>query len=268
MQGSEPIEPPGFMVVQPCVRTQSLLLTDVDATREYMSSFKMCGAFSPVSDYHGFAAVIWDFFRKTLGCEKENIRIHGANRHRALLAPWEHRGEDPKLLLDTFPDSYYEWEFGVDRISGHGLTIALRMHHSQSFRDVGNIMEVCRDGAPIAYGLGFGLETLVSRLHHLEKPLLCAPVSTVIAYEKGACERYADLAQLAVVLYRAGVRPNRTHRGAIAVKTLQALLACIDHLRMPFDSCLRHFSLFEEVEFGNQTGVSRAIVADLKRLEI
>lgn len=269
MRGEREMEPPGGFVVQPCVRMQILLSEDPAIVPEYMSYFKMCGAFSPVSSYRSFAEDIWSFFRETLGCTNQDIQIHATNAHESLLGPWlDMPTFAPLVAWDTFPDDYYNWQFGVEGITGRGLTLAIRNNKADGFRDVGNIMEICRDSQPIGYGLGFGLETLISRLYNLELPIVGAKISLVVPYRDGAWAKYADFLQVAAVFYRAGVRPSRRPVGRIVSRLLRALLRSIDYLGISFYECSKSLDQFELEEFGSVSGISRVIIVDLKKLNL
>lgn len=268
MRGESELESPGGFVVQPCIRMHSLLYEDPAIAPEYLSYFKMCGAFSPVSSYRSFVGDIWSFLRETVDCANQDIQIHAASTHESLLGPWLDMPTVPLVVWDTFPDDYYNWEFGVEGIAGRGLTLAIRSNKTNSFRDVGNIMEIRRDGQPIGYGLGFGLETLISRLYDLELPIVGAKISMVVPYRYGAWAKYADFLQATVVLYRIGVRPNRRPVGRVASRLLRAFLRSIDHLGIPFYECSKSLDRFELEEFGNVSGISRTIIVDLKKLDL
>jgi hypothetical protein len=156
----------------------------------------------------------------------------------------------------------------VDGISGKGLTLAIRLGETEMFRDIGNIIEICRDNLPIGYGFGIGVETFICRLHDLEKPIEAATISRFVPYQDGPIAKYADLLQLAVVLYGQGLRPGRNGKESIVKKAVKGLLSSITHLNIPFEDCRKMMRNFEAAELGHSKKCTAEIIADLKKTMI
>ena len=77
----------------------------------------------------------------------------------------------------------------------------------------------------------------------------------------GAGEKLADLLCCAVVLYRGGATPTHRHSGYITKKVIKGIGKLSGRLGYSLDNCRQIMDAFEELEFGDKSGIAAQIVA-------
>jgi len=236
---------PGFCVCQPCLRTQGL--SDIE-NQEYMMFFHMAGAFCTSRYYDNFVENIYEWFTKIISIDPKDIVFHMSNDHNDLAEPWNNY--DIKILNNQRPQEEYEWSFGVENVYGHGITFAFRQHDN-SFKDVGNIMAFYLNDKILAYGLGFGIETIMSRIESCRFPLNMSIIGNIISFTNDNKEMrvYADLLQSAIVMFRIGISPGKNGKRHVLRSILKSLVSIINDLKIDIDTVLLHASKFELLEF-------------------
>ena len=250
--------PPRSFVVQPCIRTQILQEKHPDSCPEYMSYFKMCAAFCEPAGHIDLRDTIENFFESDFGVAPSQLCIKYHARHRSLIAPW--LDQDHQLEQDAEPIDYYVWKFGVADASARGLTIAVWSPRTKTYQDIGNVLELLRGEQVIAYGFGFGVETLCSRLLDLESPHYASRIAEILRPANAAQARYADLLQTCLIVCNLGVRPGRGGRAAVSKALLSELLDSVLHLGLPLVEVERHARTFAASELGRDQQFVREFI--------
>lgn len=263
------IPKPGCFVIQPCLRNQNLQIIYEDKViPEYMSYFTMVGILAIPSRYDRVAEESWELLTRCLNIPRENIKILISSQDKEALHVWQNISGGPIVEIDSRRESYYEWSYGMPGISGRGLTFSIKFKDSEVFRDIGNIVTMrASNGEMVGCEFGFGVETIISRMLNLTRPIEAATISKVIPFEEGLKEKLADAIACTVVLFRHGLRPGR---GGVC-HILKAYIKGISYFRRRLSIGMNNIKRivfdYEQTEFGNSSDISDRIVEDLAAFE-
>lgn len=256
---------PGCFVIQPCLRNQNLqIMHEDEAIPEYMNYFTMLGTLAFPGRYGEVAEESWELLTQHLNIPRKNIKIFISSQDKDMLSIWQNMTGGPIVEVDSKEEGYYEWSYGMPGVSGRGLTFSIRFKDSGIFRDIGNIITMkTRGGEVVGYEFGFGVETILSRMFDLTRPIEAATISKIVFFEVGLKEKLADAIACVTVLYRHGLRPGRG--GARHI--LKAYIKGISYLRrglaIDLESIRESISAYEQLEFGSSSDAPRAVIGDL-----
>lgn len=149
------------VILQPCLRFRYLrdMKNDPAYDPKYMTYFEMLGAFVPHS-YKDIEITTCNFLSSGLGFPIDSLIIKAPDDNTF----WGNAGVP--VAWGGEGDSYYKWDYGDPRITGEGITIAVRgvSDVQEETFDLGNIIEIRQDNKPIGYEVAFGIESLMAAL--------------------------------------------------------------------------------------------------------
>lgn len=270
MTGDVPVPETGIYLDQPCIRTQTLLETAGDSyfTTEFMLYFHMLGAYVGPDEYPELCRLTTSLLTDVYHVSPDKVSVLFDQAHDTLMEPWSDSIEKTGFNSqpNTFGEDFYNWQFGIPGVSGKGITLTVERDNNFGPAYVGNVIEMYRDGEVVGYGLGIGLETLLSSLHNLKKPIQSSGISSIVPFDDGPKTAFADLLQLTTAVYHNDIRPGRNGRNHIAKTALIKLSRAVDTTYTSMHECKQLIDQFETLEFGSTTGISDQIVLDLKTI--
>jgi hypothetical protein len=143
-------------------------------------------------------------------------------------------------------------------LSGRGITFAIR-GEGKSFGDIGNVVALEKGGKTIGYEFGFGVETILSRIYGLTRPIEASSVSEVIPFREGGQEKIADLLSATTVMYQNGVEPGNGKERFILKSHLKAVSYWQRKLNIDLKTIERWVGEYSQIEFGGDNGCSKKI---------
>jgi hypothetical protein len=204
----------GTVVTQTCLRTQNGdSLYNLNEFPEYCSHFHMIGGIAPIQNLSQVIEDNLSFFIEA-GFHKEDLVIRTSSKDEDLIKSSEGLHPSELIELDTKEDMYYRWKYGMEGVSGRGLTFAVKDKERGVLRDIGNIIVMEKDDGTSAIQWGYGIETLISRLNSLEHPIQATVISTIIDVHSNINRKVADALVSGLEMYNAGVTPGRRKRGS------------------------------------------------------
>lgn len=254
---------PNLFLTQPCLRTNNVgHAYDEEKVPEYMSYFTMCGTLSPperrIETINNAYSLLTDVYKIL----PKDIIVRSSTRDTDLTD-----GLKKKVLVeeDTKPDSYYDWKYGREEICGRGITFAVRGGDRVDFRDIGNIVVIEKDGSVAGYEFGFGIETLLSRIYGLTRPIEAARISQTIPFELEINEKFTDLLVASNVMFQNGITPGTGKEKHILKSYLKALSYWQRKLNISVDQVKKWSDIFSKNEFGETGGNGEKIKTFLDR---
>ena len=251
----ESIPSPGICMVQKCLRTKRLdEITDLSKIPDWTHYFIMCGILSAPGRIEAVSKEAYELWINRLGINPNNLLLEASSADRDLSKFWISQG----VLIeeDKKPQNYYQWGYGMPGVYGRGINFLQRSNQGDNYRDLGNVISVeDSTGRTIAYEFGFGLESLLSKMHGLEKPMEASLVSSVIPYKKGLQEKIIDVLMATVVIYHHGIEPGRGKERHVLKKLVKGLSFLRRKMDLSIEQIADWSDKFEEVEFG--TGNSK-----------
>lgn len=217
------VQPSGFCMVQKCLRTKRLdEIFDLNTYSDWTHYFTMCGILASPDRLKDLSEEAYKLLIDKLQIPKDNLLIEVSSSDKDLSDYW--KGKDVKVVEDTHTKSYYRWQYGLPNMSGRGINFLLRFDEKDTYRDLGNIISVEDDNGKVrAYEFGFGLESLLSKMYGFKKPMEVSVISTVIPYESGLKEKFADTLSASIVIFHHGIEPGRGKEKHILKKLIKGL---------------------------------------------
>ena len=161
---------PGVCMTQPCVRLQGLRDTLTEENKDerkferFLGYFNSLGIFAAPSEKEALQNLVVDLFTSEYGISHKEIKIFASQTMNFL------DRLDGRITVerDTRLQKYYQWKYGLEGVCGSGATIGL-LQKSGEFLEIGQIIEVRKQGKVAGYEFGFGRETFLARKHKSEK---------------------------------------------------------------------------------------------------
>jgi hypothetical protein len=248
---------PGYCMVQKCLRTKNLnTLFDMNIIPEWTNYFTMCGILAAPGRLHEVNDEAYELLIQELRISPANLLIQASSLDRDLSDFWKDKGVE--VVEDSEPQTFYRWKYGMPNIGGRGINILFRGHKEDTYRDLGNVISVeDTQGTVRAYEFGFGLESVLSKMHAFHKPMEASLVSTVIPYEEGPKEKLVNALMTATLLYHHDIEPGRGKEQHVLKKIVKGISFIRRQLDISVDQIKTDSNLFEMAEFpqsANQSG--------------
>lgn len=245
----EGITPPGYFIVQKCLRTQGTnAICDLNVIPSGMNYFTMCGILASPERREEVANEGYDLLVNRFGIPKKNLLIQATSSDKNLSQPWKDKG----IIVeeDKQPEDSYRWRYGIPDAYGRGINIFLRFNNNDAFREIGNQISI-HDGTGriIGYEFGFGLESLLAKMNGFKKSTEANTVSAAIPYEEGVREKLVNALATCVVLYHHGINPGKGKERYILKKYVKGLSFLRRQLDVSIDQLREYGDAYESAEF-------------------
>lgn len=157
------IPAPGLCMMQPCLRLRGLkdTITEEAAleTRftRFIGAFNSLGILTPASRGGIVQEEIIELLQQ-YGIPQQEVEVLASADMEFLDLIRAHL----PVRNNTQSASYYQWKYGMPGITGSGATFGL-LQHDGEYKEIGQLIELRRNGEPLGYEFGFGLETFHAR---------------------------------------------------------------------------------------------------------
>lgn len=216
----------GLCITQECIRTQSeVSLYDDEIFPEYNTAFSIVGGIAQATRLSDVVSTSVDFFQR-FGIEKKDLLARISSQDQDLIASSQIETPEVCVDIDSRPENYYRWIYGIPGVGGRGLTYAIRQRDGK-YKDIGNIIMMEGGGYAPAVQWGYGVETFLARAESLPQPIAASSISTIVKYEPGLRAKYADTLSACFAMMKTGVVPGNTGRS----KSLRNYLKGLSYLR-------------------------------------
>ncbi len=199
---------------QTCIRTQNVdLYTDFSKAMNFCTVFRTHGVLTDgtlqetISEAYSYLSDVFEIPEKKILLKTS----------RQLLGKF---ASQAALEIDSEVADYYVWEYGHPRLSGNGITFALR-NPDNSFVDIGNVIEIKKDDDAVAVEWGFGEEVLAHAIWGGYHPLVHSrylPNSVKTRLNSPLSIRVCDAALAIVTMAGLGIEPTNKGAGGILTK--------------------------------------------------
>lgn len=199
---------------QTCIRTQNLdYYSDSSRAMNFCTVFRTHGVLTDKSLNEAITES-YEYLNNVLNIPDEEILVKTSTELLGRFAC------QATTEIDTEIADYYVWEYGHPRLSGEGITYALK-NPDGAFHDIGNVIEIRRDGETVAVEWGFGEEVISQAMMGGYHPLVHSrylPDSVKDGLDTPIETRIADAALAIVVMSGLGVEPSNRHAGDVLSK--------------------------------------------------
>ncbi|TQF27563.1 hypothetical protein UNPF46_29965 [Bradyrhizobium sp. UNPF46] len=259
----------GLFIVQNCLRTQNLKYFGNDAHNlSWASYFSGLGALVRPDQVDRLAADTWRFLVDELALPVERLRIQAASKDVDLLHYWRCAGLLGCVELDASQPIAYTHKFGMDGISGRNCNFGVVHNVTGAIRDIGNIIVIEAGGRPTAVEIGFGVETIISRILDLPNPMVASLACDFLLPLSPLVTQLADAISATVVILDAGVRPGPTGRSYILRRYLRSTAELCEKTEVDPAEVSACAELFEREEFGVASGIADKIAEYLNAMKL
>lgn len=158
------ISAPGVFMKQRCLRLRCLndqlttQMTEEVTFQRFLGNFNMLGILTPPSRMDEVQKDILHLLLEKYGLHPENILID-TNGKQEFIEGWT---KQLPMRVGSLKDSSYVWRYGLENCTGSGATINLRQA-DDSFKEIGQLIQIEKDSEILGYEFGFGVETFSSR---------------------------------------------------------------------------------------------------------
>lgn len=258
---------PGYFMIQKCLRTKDLnSIYDVTTIPDWTNYFTMCGVLASPKPIDEVSEEALELFTQRLQIPQGNIMVLSSSQDRDLSQYWKDKGF--AVEENSKPEEFYRWHYGIPNIYGRGITFLLRFNEEDSYRELGNVISIHDDDGKLkAYEFGFGLESLLSKLHGFKKPMEASVVSDVIPYEEGLMEKVINALVTSTVLYHHGIEPGRGRERYILKKIVKGLSFLRRQMGISLDQIKNYSDIYEQAEFSTTSESGDKLVAGITAYE-
>lgn len=149
---------PGFVIYQPCIRLRNIVSGNFDGP--FTSFFRMVSILvHPDVKLSRIQDEISEYLKNILGVPSNKIIIHSNKLTKDLVDNWSKKYE---VVYDKFDGKFYKWNYGFDGVNGRGITFFIKLENES--RELGNFVEITKNGKIIGYEFGFGIESCIGTL--------------------------------------------------------------------------------------------------------
>ncbi|MBI2278947.1 MAG: hypothetical protein HYU81_02695 [Candidatus Brennerbacteria bacterium] len=260
------IPTPGFFLVQKCLRTQNakVLLND-EIIPDWSSYFTATGIIAPPNRvaelFHDTCKYLYQ-----LGIEKDRIRIDIASEDGDFISQIQSDQDTPKLNVVHGNIDTYRHRYGTQEIKGRNFNFSMINSKTGEFRVIGNIVlaENASSGKALAVELGFGVSTMISRVHDLGSSIEATAANLLAPIEGRYARKFSDALSCVVVILRENIKPSDRDKGRILKLYLQGLNYLKKKLSLTTEEVIHLANLYEKEEFGKATLATEWLTAHLE----
>lgn len=212
-----------FFTVQDCLRTQNNhRMQEEDSYPKWSSFFCSIGAISPYKERHRISQALCEFVKQLGLNSQECLRINISSQDADLVEMLKKQGMTEFLQFDTQAQPYYRHKFGIDGVSGRNCNLAIS-HDGQAFMDIGNLIVIEDQDAPLAVEAAFGLETIVTRLHGLDSSIFALDAVGHFTEFSAETLYIIDAVIACVAIMSLDIKPIADNRGRVLRRYLQGM---------------------------------------------
>ncbi len=196
---------------QPKLRTHNLNGYYTQDVPPFMSYFEGGGILSSVEGADTSLRDAIAFFSQppySLGLDR--IVAHYAPEDEPIFAQICGKVKLQSFSACTNPPDAYVWSFGELGLTGRGMMLAVRSTQGPELRDVASCVMVRSSGAPTAFEIGFGHETLLSAAQGKPHPIYSSPILEIMSSGTNSPTllKLADALYASAAIINTGVSPG------------------------------------------------------------
>jgi len=188
LSGDFPQDTNGVFLFQECIRT---------GAREHMFDnswlpfgqiyFEMASILSRPGRSSEVISESLEFLLEKMEISQERIKILSSKN----ICEYSDLDVSVEVEYDSREEDFYTWVYGIDGVTGEGLTIAIYNSQLNSWLEIGNIVSIYdRDGNELGIEFGFGCEYFLTALKNADNPLQFSKVFDVFDYSDGLPLKY------------------------------------------------------------------------------
>jgi len=152
---TKPYNQPGFVVYQPCVRLWNITNNAFEGS--FTSFFRMLSILvHPSVKTDEILKEIFEYIENVLNISADKIIIHSNSLTNDLVGDLYKKY---KVIQDKFNDKFYKWSYGINGVTGRGVTIFVDSNGKS--RELGNFVQISKDNKIIGYEFGLGIESYI-----------------------------------------------------------------------------------------------------------
>ncbi|HSW88787.1 MAG TPA: alanine--tRNA ligase-related protein [Candidatus Saccharimonadales bacterium] len=266
---SENIPEEGLSILQPCLRTHTKdYFYDDSQIADYNSYFTQAGILARPDHYEKMCQQSLEFLTNRVGIPPGDIKIKISPDDIDMLQYWDTVIKPVTVEAGQEAASFYRWQYGLENVAGRGLTYSIRFANTEEFRDIGNVICIEKEGRKIGVEWGFGIETLLSRVYDLRKPLETSTISQLIPFNEGVQEKFSDAVVATSVMLRSGIEPGKGGAKQILKVHLNAVRYLGAKLGFNFEILEDLINAYELQEFNDISGISKNFRQYLEQYQI
>ena len=256
----------GYAIVQKCLRTRSLSnFLDRGLDFQFNSYFTMIGVLFGGKDPKNIVSLTLSFLvSQGLDINRVFIKTNQSvkNVNLCLMSV-----EEAKLIYGSESAAYYSWVYGIDGITGEGITFTYKSKEGKC-RDLGNIICFIDDATYeiIGWESGFGLETLMA-IKGDKQLFETHPIWDVVKFsESPDLKKVMDSVVSSIEIIRSGYIPGSKKQGYILRKFLMVIYQINKDLDLNIkDIALKYCNL---LKYDNPEAISGQIESYLTDISI
>lgn len=205
----------GFVVSQECLRNQALKYAfNNDWLPFGQAYFSISSIFSRPGRFSEVFKEASEYTTKHLDVSPSDIIIKSTKKLDKLKDISKHT--NLKVEYDTKKRDYYQWNYGIPKIRGEGLTISIKNPTENSYLDVGNIVRfVDNKNNERGIEFGYGHEFLLSSLVGVKNPLALSQIFELFPFNPDLSSKYYGYLEVIGRIKKAkneNIRVNRSAR--------------------------------------------------------
>lgn len=212
-----------WVIAQRCLRLHDLGNAKATAPRQYLSYFEMVSVLATQTSYEEFLGAVFAYVLPVLHIRGLELEIWTRTIDLPLQSALLAARNQHSFTLTQDRAQKYEWTYGEPGVSGLGCLFHLRKQN-ESCREFGQVIQIFRDGSPIGYEFGFGVETFSSLLLGGADAYASSPATEVFQLPDDTMHRaFLDHLVAALAILAEGVRPGRGKRESILRSILNTI---------------------------------------------
>ncbi|MBR1825756.1 MAG: hypothetical protein IJ770_04125 [Alphaproteobacteria bacterium] len=239
---------------QKCLRLHHISkVLDDDYKIQWLSLFNMVGTVIPPHRLQQGKNDLIELMTQRYGVPEDKLVFMVNSRDERL-----YRDIPPQMLIfDSHQQKYYDWHFGMDNISGAGLTFGIKQNDG-TIVDVGNLIEINDDKHILGYECAYGLECMQWAKEEKSSILDTYPIFRYADTINDEVIKTVDTAMSIAAVESVGVEPtNKTQRGQILKKLHRNLFYLAERNNLENKQLVQVFNVLQKTEFDEPLNIDK-----------
>lgn len=236
----------GKILHQQCLRLFSINDILKNDRAPYFCYFTMLGAYRSSSHLSKVCTDMVNFLQKGLSISPSHMRAIASNDDHNIFNP-----ASVACNLEFSNADEFDWKFGMMGIVGRGLLIEV-MSEQGGWKEIGQIIQLSKDGQPFGCELAFGVETLQWALDggsDFRDFWTVQEVANSLGINNDW--RFLDSVSTACVMYNAGAKADTSKHGQMLKKVLRNISYIAQDLQIDDNEVQLLAEKFSVIELGN-----------------
>lgn len=248
--GDFPPDKEGVFLAQECIRTKAFHHAFENEWIPYgQIYFEMLSVLSRPGRFKEVFLESMNFFQEKFNIGLERLKIRTTSKYQQINNLSDLT--QAEIEIDTKPEKYYKWEYGIPDVHGEGLTFSIYNPARKTFLDVGNLIIIYdASGKELGIEAGFGVEYFLTAAMGIDEALKLSKVYEIFAFEYGLSQKYYSTLEAVSMMHLSGADIGRKKTEHVYKQYLKSLSFIGQSLGKSSEEIIEEMKKFSKFKVG------------------